>query len=357
VAWTIAAIGYNSFKATSAAVPAPTFFVPKPSLLDAIALGKAFRSESGITSLIDRRTGNQRPFEPPPELSWDLVSVSPWCDEDGKPEAVARWASRLTDGRDEPFCGLGLLKLPEATVVARVATDVLPTGRACFVPGQAGEILFPAGDGQLYRCTVSGNAPGEEGAREAKALAGGSDGPPALRPLAWNCPVPASGNVLLTDPAWSSEPRLRHLVLVGLSSRKTRGRKPFFETPKLWWLELDDQGDTIRRAGRLTHAACAESAIDMTAERFPTVVVGRDGRLGLVYLIQRDRTSRIELRWARLEVDAKTGVPSLSPSENLDHPLAQGIRLAPLVVSTDGRSVFAANGSGKLVQFTIPEAG
>jgi len=97
--------------------------------------------------------------------------------------------------------------------------------------------------------------------------------------------------------------------------------------------------------------------IDMTAERFPTVVVGRDGRLGLVYLIQRDRTSRIELRWARLEVDAKTGVPSLSPSENLDHPLAQGVRLAPPVVSADGRSVFAANGSGKLERVTLPDAG
>jgi len=356
VAWTITAIGYNSFKGKSAAVPAPTYFVAKPSLLDAIAVGTPNHSEIGKTFLIDRKTGNQQPFELPPDLSWDLLSVSPWCDQDGKPEAVARWASRGTDDGNQPFCGLGLLKLPEATVVARIATDVLPTGRACFVPGQAGEILFPAGDGQLYRCTVGVSAPGEEGADEAKSLATDSHGSAAIRPLAWDCPVPASGNVVLSDPAWPSEPRLRHLVLVGLSSQKMQRRKRFLEPPKLWWLEIDALGDTIRRAGRLTQTACAESEFDMTAERFPTVV-GRDGRLGLVYLIQRRGTSRIELRWARLEVDAKTGVPSLRPSQNLNDPLDQGVGLVPPVVSADGRSVFAANGSGKLVQFTIPEAG
>jgi hypothetical protein len=357
VAWTIAAIGYNSIRLKSAAVPAPAFFVPKPSLLDAIALREADRSEIGRTSLIDRKTGIQHPVELPRELSWDLLSVSPWCDQEGRPEAVGRWASRATNGRNQPFCGLGLLKLPEATVVARIATDVLPTGRACFVPGRAGEILFPAGDGQLYRCTVGGSAPGEEDADEAESLAGDSVGSAAIRPLAWDCRVPASGNVLLSDPAWPSEPRLRHLVLVGLSAQKLRGRKPFFEPPKLWWLEIDDVGDTIRRAGQLTQPAGAESKIDMSSERFPTVVVGRDGKLSLVYLIQRPGTSRIELCWARLEVDATTGVPSLSPRENLHHAIARGLRLAPPVVSADGRTVFAANGVGKLVRVTLPEAG
>ncbi|MGO9920554.1 MAG: hypothetical protein ACLQIB_38415 [Isosphaeraceae bacterium] len=357
VAWTITAIGYNSFKGTSVADPAPIFFVPRPSLLDTMALGKANRAEIGKTSLIDRRTGIPQPVELPREQNWDLVSVSPWCGQDGKPEAVARWASRATDAGDQPFCGLGLLKLPEATVTARIATDVLPTGRACFVPGRSGEILFPAGDGQLYRCTIGGRDPGEEGADEARAIAGDSHGSAALRPLAWDCPVPASGNVLLADPAWSAEPRLRHLVLVGLSAQKTRGRKHCFEPPKLWWLELDEPGETILRAGPLVPAPRAESEIDMKIERFPTVVVGRDGKLGLVYLMQRDRTSRVELRWARLEVDAGTGVPSLSPSEKLDDPVGQDVHIAPPIVSADGRSAFAVDGSGKLVRFPIPGDG
>jgi hypothetical protein len=135
-----------------------------------------------------------------------------------------------------------------------------------------------------------------------------------------------------------------------------RGRRPFFEPPKLWWLEIDEQGDTIRRAGRLTQAAATGSEIDMTAERFPSVVAGPDGKLSLVYLRQRPGTSRIELRWAPLEVDAKTGVPSASASKKLDSPHAEQVRLAPPVVSADGRSIFAANGAAKLVRFELPEA-
>ncbi len=200
VAWTITAIGYHSFKGTNAAVPAANFFIPKPSLLDTIVLGKANLAGIGKASLIDRRTGIPQPVELPRELSWDLLSVSPWCDQDGKPEAVARWASRSTDTGGQPFCGLGLLKLPEATVAARIATDVLPTGRACFVPGRACEILFPAGDGQLYRCTIAGRDPGEQGADEAKAAAGIATPPPCFdrlrgiarsRPRATSCsPIP-----------------------------------------------------------------------------------------------------------------------------------------------------------------------
>ncbi len=95
----------------------------------------------------------------------------------------------------------------------------------------------------------------------------------------------------------------------------------------------------------------------MKIERFPTVVVGRDGKLGLVYLFQRDRTSRVELVCARLEIDPTTGVPRLSPSESQLRPLAQGVRMAPPIVSADGRSAFAANGSGKLLRFPIPDAG
>ncbi len=120
---------------------------------------------------------------------------------------------------------------------------------------------------------------------------------------------------------------------------------------------MDDPGERILRAGRLTQAPSAESTIDMKIERFPTVVVGRDGKLGLVYLLQRDRTSRIELVYAGLEIDPKTGVPRLSPSDSLDHPLVRDVRMAPPIVAADGRSAFAANGSGKLMRFPIPEAG
>jgi hypothetical protein len=432
VAWMITAIGYNAFKRTIVAAPALTFYVPSPSLLDAIEQLDSHRPGMARPSLIDRTTGIRTPIVLPDDLSWDLLSVSPWCDEDGKAQAVARWANYVSEDGEQPFCGLGLLKLPEATVAGRIATDVLPTGRACFVPGQVGEVLFPAGDGRLYRATFCGNTSGGREAGAGRSLADGDHASAAIRPLAWECPAPADGNVLLADPVWPSDQRLRHLVFISFTSQKMPPPRHFFEPPKLWWLELNEQGDTIRRAGPLgeirnskseirngdaqgrdpkseirngdaqgrnakseirngeaqgrdpksemrnrplpdrdadaeirgapfrhgavKRAATIGSAVDMTAQRFPTVVVRRSGGLGLVYLSQRNGASRVDLKWARLEVDATTGVPSIGLSQSLSEASQEGLRLSPPVVAADGRSVFAANRSGALVRFELPDA-
>jgi len=357
IAWTITAIGYNSIKMRSEAAPAPNFFVPKPYLFDAIALGNASRAESGKTALIDRTTGSQQPVELPRDLTWDLVSVSPWCDPDGRPEAVGRWAGHATEDGSEPFCGLGLFRLPDASPTIRVAIDVLPTGRACFVPGRVGDLLFPAGDGQLYRCTIGREVGGGESADPARSDVTEVHEPATVRPLAWGCPAPADGKVFIRDPAWPSEPKLRNLVFVALSVQKRTGRRPFFEPPKLWWLEVDDSGDTIRRAGPLTRALSSESEVDMTAERFPTVVARQEGKLGLVYLSQPPRERLTQLRWARLDVDPKTGVPQMTVSETLNDSTERAVNLTPPVISADGRSVFAASGVDRVVRFAIPEAG
>ena len=51
------------------------------------------------------------------------------------------------------------------TVKNRITLDVLPTGKPCWVNGRPGEILFPAGDGQLYRCNIAGQARENTGRR------------------------------------------------------------------------------------------------------------------------------------------------------------------------------------------------
>lgn len=360
VAWTVTAIGYNALKQTTAAAPALTFFVPRPSFLDATDFGNANRRQMGPPCLIDRRTGNRTPIELPRDLTWDLLSVSPWLDQDGKPEAIARWANLATSDAPEPFCGLGLLKLPEATVVGRIATDVLPTGRACFVPGRVGEILFPAGDGQLYRCTIRGNTPGDAAPSEGSPVAEVSEGSAAIRPLAWDCPVPTSGTLLLADPVWPSDPRLRHLIFVSSTSQQPGRGGRLFQPPKLWWLEIDERGETIRRAGLLdvqSRTTAQKTGINTMALRFPTAVVTKGGGLGLVYLSQRAGTAQIELWWARLHLDPKSGAPSVGPSENLTDARPCEFRLSAPVVAADGRSILAPSRSGALVRLTIPESG
>jgi hypothetical protein len=397
VAWIITAIGYRALKEMPAAVPAPTFYVPRPSFLDVTETGTSNCRLLRTPALVDRRTGNRTPIEPPHDLTWDLLSVSPWLDQDGKVEVVARWANHASDDSSEPFCGLGLLKLPEAIVVARIPTEVLPTGRACFVPGRPGEIVFPAGDGQLYRCTLAENTRGDAEAEVQRPVEHAS-GSTAIHPLVWGCPAPDSGIVLLNDPAWPTDPRLAHLIFVSLTSQKLCGPKQVFDPPEVWWLELGDSCETIVRAGplqlrfpkpagaharvevparqrsfprmnsamRLTGfqrdyggrgAKSRESEIDWPAQRFPTVVVGQNGDLHLVCLILRRGSPRIELICGRLQVDLKTGMPSVGPIESFGDGIPEGFCLAAPVVAADGRSVLVVNRSGALVRVKLPDAG
>ena len=49
---------------------------------------------------------------------------------------------------------MGSFRLSDGAVLSRVPMEILPTGRPCWVPGQERTILFPAGDGRLYRCRL-----------------------------------------------------------------------------------------------------------------------------------------------------------------------------------------------------------
>ncbi len=111
-------------------------------------------SHIGGYRLIDQTTGRVKSLTLPEGEAWSLLSVSPWRDKDGNLEAAGRWVSR-GEGADE-FCGLGCLSLPSSTVKKRITLDVLPTGKPCWVPARPGEVLFPAGDGHLYRCKITG---------------------------------------------------------------------------------------------------------------------------------------------------------------------------------------------------------
>ncbi len=69
----------------------------------------------------------------------------------GELEAAGRWVNRGDDGA---FCGWGLFRLSDGAVLSRVAVEVLPSGRPCWVPGHPRTIVFPAGDGRLHRCQL-----------------------------------------------------------------------------------------------------------------------------------------------------------------------------------------------------------
>jgi hypothetical protein len=321
-----------------------------------IAVSRPTRPGAGDHFLIDRKTGRREPINTGHDLTWDLLSVSPWRDKNGNLQALGRWISRPDEIDGDAFCGLGLLKLPGATVIKRIATDVLPTGRACWVPGHPGEFLFPAGDGLLYRCTVAGAGDGElDGeAGDEKSASGSERGAAVVRPVVWDYPSPGCGRTFLFHPVWSSDSRLRHVVFVGLSVQKRIRKRNPLEPAKLWWLEMNEEGDTIRRAGPLRPSSSRPNELNMTAECFPNVVVGPDGVLSIVYLTRRHDSRTAELRWSRLELDPNTGVPSSPDSADRTRILATELALAPVVVSADGRRILALKGSCELIEVELP---
>ncbi len=328
-----------------------TFFIPSPSLHDAVPTGRPDGPDKIQYQLLDRKTGQIDALTLPQDAAWSFLSVSPWRDHDGNLQAIGRWVRRQ-EGHDE-FCGLGLLRLPDMTLTGRITLDVLPTGKPCWVPGRPGEILFPAGNGQLYRCKLGGRA-GEE----PVLFSDGNDGQktaaaPRARAVTWEAQPPGSGAVYLEDPIWSSEPAVRHLVLVALSMMEHREGRPVILPSRLWWLAMNDEGDAIVAAGRLIEPGPDGESKRTSFERMPNVVVGPGGKISLVYLARSSSENSWRLQSAPLELDPATARPHIKNDGTATRALAHGLAPAALVVSADGRDVYAIAASGGTVKHSL----
>ncbi|MGP0064406.1 MAG: hypothetical protein ACLQGP_12515 [Isosphaeraceae bacterium] len=292
--------------------------------------------------LVDLTTGRSTPLHLPEEDRWTIASVSPWRDSSGDLEIVGRWVSP----GEGAFCGMGSFRLSDGAVISRVPLEMLPTGHACCVPGQERTILFPAGDGKLYRCQLP--------AREVVAglSIDSESGSTPISPIAvtWKAPVPGVGGVLLSDPIWSSDSRLRKWVIVSLSDQARSGPNSSFEASKIWWLEMNDQADSILAAGRLT--APASSAADVQ-EQLPNVAAGPDGTVRLVYLSRRKGSKSARLHAAELRFDPATGRPFLASDRGETRLVSDGLATAPLLASADGTKVFGRENGGRIRMFNL----
>jgi hypothetical protein len=340
--WTLVALGIGAIGGVPLSHPAPVLQRVEPPLHDALPdLGQG----SERHDLVDLATGRSSPLHLPEEDRWTMVTVSPWRDSREDVEVVGRWVSR----GEGAFCGMGSFRLSDAAVISQVPMEILPTGRPCWVPDQQRTILFPAGDGQLYRCHL----PAGEVVAGISIAAENRAGQTSPVAVTWKAPVPGLGGILLTDPVWSSDSRLRKWVIVGLSQRSRSGPQSLFQLSKLWWLEMGGQAESILSAGRLTVPEGVEADDSDAQERHPNVVVGPGGKLQLVYLMRRQREKSARLRSAELHFDAETGRPYLAAGRRESRTLGEGLGMAPLLVSADGTRVFGLDASGRVSTFSL----
>ncbi len=339
VAWTLVAIGIG---ASGVRLPAASSAAPPAAESPSVDAMPATWPRVERYDLIDRTSGRKSPFQVPEEGRWSLLSISPWRGPGGELEAAGRWVSRESDA----FCGWGLFRLSDRAVLSRVATDLLPSGRPCWVPGLARTILFPGADGRLHRCQLAGEGEEPEAGTPSTPATAGKGNPDQV---VWAVPFPGDGEVYVQDPVWLDTPRMKRWVVVALSQQVRRGRRCVYSPPRLWWLEMSEGARVIVAAGRLVGTSGPSGEADRDIEeRSPTVAVGASGEIRLVYLSRSCRQKTWRLRSAVVDFGARTGRPTGVSGDGAIPDRDAGLVASPLVLSSDGATVFGMSRSGGL---------
>ena len=357
IGWTFLALGVGVCRSNLRPAEETHFFLPAPALHEAVGISRSQFTCAEEYHLVDRSTGKAQPLPLPQDANWGFVTVSPWRDQDGKLEAVGRWSRPGVLG-DQSFYGLGLFRVSDATIVRSIDLDVLPTGKPCWVPGRPGDLLFPAGDGQLHRCrlTHDGNVTSNARTTVDGEIHTSSSRSAAPFPVTWRCAVPGSGRVFIADPVWPAETPLRPFVFVSLTLQTDFGGKPRNEPSQIWWLEMSEFGDEILSAGRLTQPAPASAQGRPVFERSPSVSVSPSGHITLAYLARARSESSWRLSVAALSLEQATGKPVIGGLPGRSEEVPSGLLPVQPVFSADGQSVFAAADDGRIKAHSLAAA-
>lgn len=341
IGWTLVAIGIGASGGRTARRGAPVLLDLASRSMEAMPTGWP---NNRSYDLVDRTDGRRTAIRLPGEDRWSLVSVSPWRGPGGELEAVGRW---INPDREE-FGGWAIFRPSDGVVLSRVPTELLPTARPCWVPGRERTILFAAGDGRLYTCRLD---PEDGGASAGGGSVYASGRAETSEPLIWEAAPPGPGDPMLGEPAWSTDSRLSRWIFATLMPIVTRDHRLAYGPSQLWWLEVAADARSIVAAGRLAHPTPGERGVE---ERFPTVAVGPEGDIRLVYLERRILERTYHLRSAALEFDSRTGRPRALTDVHSPVPGPLGELLpVPLVVSADGGTVYGLSPSERPVGLPV----
>ena len=352
IGWTLMALGVGVYRTNRRPAVETDFFLSKPALHEAVARCVPTSGGRDEFCLVDRSTGTAQPLALPEDAIWGFMRISPWRDQEGNEEAVGRW-NRLTASGDQAFCGLGLFSLAEPTVVHRIELEVLPTGSPCWVPGRPGDVLFPAGDGQLHRCHLTRRRTVQAGTLDQSGTTAGSARKATTRAVTWRCAVPGSGNVFVSDPVWPAEEPLRKFLFVSLSLQRNHEGKQRFDPPGIWWLEMAEGGYEILTAGRLTDPPNSSDPSRPVIERMPNVMVGPTGVLTIAYLTRAERENSWRLCLAALSLDKATGKPVIAGMPAPADEVTGGPMPSPPTFSSDGQAVFVPTEDGRIKRYSL----
>jgi hypothetical protein len=223
------------------------------------------------------------------------------------------------------------------------------------VPGQPRTILYAAGDGRLYRCRLTPEER-EPAIRRPPVYASGRADP--SDPVTWEVTPPGSAEPVVGDPVWPAETRLRRWVFATLMVLERGHDGSVYAPPQLWWLEMSDDAMSIVAAGRLIEPTEGDAGPVRIEERLPYVAVDPQGDTRLVYLERRHRGAEWRLRSVLLEFDSRTGQPRAATGRRSPAPESgPALQLSPLLLSSDGATVYGVSLTGQLAALPVPGRG
>jgi hypothetical protein len=286
---------------------------------------------------LDRQTGQILQLEMPAGEVLDYAACSPWRDERGQFQAVGRWMNRT--GKQFAFLprdfGLARFSLPEGKVLDRIELEQMPISEPCWMPGMAPRILFPSGDGQIYRYDFS----------EPGSSLGEARQPAQPQRVEWGITPPGMGLLYCRDLIWPTEEALGGRLIAALCYVKDGGERPRMSGPELWWLQLSPDQSVIEAAGRLTDPDAQDRAHEEdpdVEERLPNVVATAAGELTLAYLGRPGHQQTWDLRVASIAIERATGVPVLRRGSS--RRVGSGFVCSSPTFSEDGQWIYGIRG-------------
>jgi hypothetical protein len=260
---------------------------------------------------------------------------TPWQKDGEEVQVAGLWMGRDPETVARGFSEFGIIRcaFPSGRLIDEIPLEIFPIGNICWFPEPPARVLFAGTNGKLYRGTFPGDAdlPPLDPDGESESASGTH-----VAPLRWGCDPPGGGVIRMSDPFWSTDPRMKDRLLVSLSYRVGSGREARYTPAKLWWLQIDEGATTIQAAGPLVAASGADELVE--EERLPSVSATPNGGLALAYLRRDKNSSHWDLRLAPITLDDDSGQPSVQEVRTVR--LAEDVAIAQPAFSTSGEWVY-----------------
>lgn len=286
-----------------------------------------YREESRLPVIYQVGTSRSEELLLPDGELLDHLSLSPWSEPDGARQIVGRWmtySGRGVDRLSRQF-GLARFSYPDLRPIDRIETDLIPACTPCWFPGTQAGILFPGGDGQVYRFEFE---PAE-----------GTASPDSPEPIRWEVEGLDPRDTIVQELNWPRDPRFGGRLLASICRVDPRNPSgpPVFSPPQLWWFQVDSLARTIVAGERIEVGPIPESGRTVEHHRFPTLQATPDGGILLAYLARTSPSDGWDLRVVPIRLDSRTGAP-MAEWERTRTLAADCLPNAP-AFSGDGRTI------------------